>query len=198
MSIQVGFYETRGLNAAKSDLMLRTKMRKLRTTRELAQTIENACTLTQADIVAVLNALSTVLGNELLAGNRVQLDGIGTFSLSVKGEIKRDKNGKPLLHDASVRDVLFTPSMELKGRMKDAKFTTHNVAAARSRADISDTDIQKTLTELCQNESFFTLGSFAKHLGLTYSTARRRLIELVNKSIIENIGSRAKGLYRLR
>lgn len=177
--------------------MIRPKMRVLRHTDELAAEIEGRCTLTRTDVMAVLSALSNVLGEELLAGNRVQLDGIGTFGISVDGEVKRDKNGRPLLHEAHVRDVLFKPSVDLKSRMGAAQFTTQHVVARQSRADISDDEVRAALTALSEKASFFTLADFAATLGLTISTARRRLKALLASGTIENIGSRAKGFYRL-
>ena len=52
--------------------------------------IERATSLTLADLVGVLEALKTEMLDQLALGNRVYLDGIGYFSLSVGGEVYED------------------------------------------------------------------------------------------------------------
>jgi len=54
------------------------------TTAEIAETIQENCTVKESDILAVLSELKSVMHRELLAGNAVELDGIGTFSLSLR------------------------------------------------------------------------------------------------------------------
>ena len=50
----------------------------------MAEQIERATTATKADIMAVLNALSDVMRDNLLNGGRVILDGIGSFKVGMK------------------------------------------------------------------------------------------------------------------
>jgi predicted histone-like DNA-binding protein len=52
-------------------------------TKEVAKLIQQATSLTEADIYGALMALSQVLCNQLKQGKSVKLDGIGTFSLSL-------------------------------------------------------------------------------------------------------------------
>lgn len=58
-------------------------------TRQLAKLIEKQCTVSKADIKAVLDAMGAVLGMQLVEGHSVKLDGLGTFYL--RGEAR--KNG---------------------------------------------------------------------------------------------------------
>ena len=48
-------------------------------TAQLRARIQKHCTLTETDVVAVLDALSRAMGEELAEGKQVHLDGIGFF-----------------------------------------------------------------------------------------------------------------------
>ncbi len=48
-------------------------------TQALAELIQRNCSVKRSDVMAVLTELSEVLKDELLAGNRIKIDGIGSF-----------------------------------------------------------------------------------------------------------------------
>lgn len=49
------------------------------TTSQVAKSIASRCTVTHADVVAVLSGLADVLGDFMAEGRSVKLDGIGSF-----------------------------------------------------------------------------------------------------------------------
>lgn len=109
------------------------------TTSELADDISHACSLTRADVVAVLEALSSEIGNALLSGNRVSLDGVGTLniSLSIKrktatGRTKPQKVAGDDLKagEISINKVLFTPAPKLKQRLDGAQFASSGMPSS--------------------------------------------------------------------
>lgn len=51
------------------------------TTDELAERVQRNCSVKRSDVLAVLAELSEVMTDELLAGNRVRINGIGTFKV---------------------------------------------------------------------------------------------------------------------
>lgn len=53
------------------------------TTDQIAERIQANSTLRKSDILAVLSELSEVIHNELTMGNRVMLDGIGSFKAGI-------------------------------------------------------------------------------------------------------------------
>ena len=63
-------------NALHPRLRLNGKM----STAQLRARIQKRCTLTETDVIAVLDALSHAMGEELADGKQVHLDGIGFFS----------------------------------------------------------------------------------------------------------------------
>ena len=82
--------------------------------------------------------------------------------------------------------------------LSHARFTTRHTRTAHSRADVTDEEVFAAVEALSAAAPFFTIGQFAARLGLTDSTARRRLKPLLLNGTVENVGSRAKALYRLR
>ena len=62
-------------NALHPRLRLNGKM----STAQLRARIQKRCTLTETDVIAVLDALSHAMGEELADGKQVHLDGIGFF-----------------------------------------------------------------------------------------------------------------------
>jgi predicted histone-like DNA-binding protein len=55
-------------------------------TKQLAYIISDRCSATEADILLVLNSLSSVMKKLLDDGKKVRLEDIGLFSLSVSSE----------------------------------------------------------------------------------------------------------------
>lgn len=53
-------------------------------TSTLAKNISHATTVTYADVLAVLQGLSVEMKQQLLASNRVKLDGLGTFKVGMR------------------------------------------------------------------------------------------------------------------
>ena len=62
------------------------------TTSKLADDINHASSITQADVLAVLQAVGQHLADALLDGNRVELDHLGTFSLTLTCGNKRKED----------------------------------------------------------------------------------------------------------
>lgn len=56
------------------------------TTGQVAKRIASRCTVTQADVAAVLSALSEVMGDFMAEGKSVKLDGIGYFCFTATSE----------------------------------------------------------------------------------------------------------------
>lgn len=90
--------------------------------RQLANEISKTCTLTPADVRAVIEILLDKMPFYLKNSNKIRLDGFGIFKLSFSSE------GHEKEEDVSAQDiknvrVLFTPSAELKKELSDISFT---------------------------------------------------------------------------
>ena len=89
---------------------------------DLAKEISKSCTLTPADIVAVIESFLDKMPQYLKNSNRIRLNKFGIFKLSfssVGQESEDDVSSKDI---KNVR-VLFMPSAELKKELSDVGYT---------------------------------------------------------------------------
>ena len=89
---------------------------------KLAKEISKSCTLTPADIVAVIESFLDKMPEYLKSSNRIRLNKFGIFKLSFSSA------GHEKAEDVSSSDiknlrVLFTPSAELKKELSDVSYT---------------------------------------------------------------------------
>lgn len=100
MAILFDWYEnpkTKDKQGEELTLHPRIKLNGSTTTDELRRHIQEYCSLTETDVLAVLDALSHFVGRELGEGRQVHLDGIGYFvptynpqiQISAESETKR-------------------------------------------------------------------------------------------------------------
>lgn len=73
--------------------------------------------LTSADIVGVVEALTTIIPQLLEDGYNVKLDNLGTFSVHAKSEGKEDP-GKVTVKDIKELKMSFLPSKRMKKRLQ--------------------------------------------------------------------------------
>ena len=76
------------------------------TFKELAQDIAYSTTCTKADAMAVLASIKPYVTSALLAGRRVVLDDLGSFSISVRSKC---------FPQETMQDKEFTPSSMIRG-----------------------------------------------------------------------------------
>ncbi len=106
-------------------------------TKELADIMQENCTVKRSDIVAVLNELVPTMERALKDSKRVKLDGFGSFKLGLRG------TGSALVDDFTVPKnikgvrVNFTPESE-----------TDSATGVRTKRFVSNTEI----TELPKNQ----------------------------------------------
>ena len=108
-------------------------------TKELAEDIANRCTVHRADVLAVLDVLSTSAMHFLSMGQGVQLGELGSFALSIRGQSAPTKaEFKPeLLQKAMVR---YTPSVEMKNKLSSVGFMDIEQLLASKKAATKPTD----------------------------------------------------------
>ena len=90
-------------------------------TKTLCKHIADTCSLSRADMAAALIALSQNITDYLLAGYNVNIEGIGTFSISAESRIVESSND---IHAQSVKvkNINFRSAVSLKKAMQDSKF----------------------------------------------------------------------------
>ena len=92
------------------------------TLRSLAEDISQTCTLTQADVSAVMESLLQKLPLLLAGGHSVRLGDFGIIKLSFSAKGKEKKEEVTAAEIKNTR-VLFLPGVELKKRLQDISYT---------------------------------------------------------------------------
>ena len=81
-------------------------------TKKLCQNIRDRCTLTEPDVVAVVSALITEVSGQLALGNRVVLDGFGSFKVGLSST-PADNAKKFTSANIKCLRVIFQPAIEM-------------------------------------------------------------------------------------
>ena len=196
MSIHYQFYKRSGV-MADGKVYVRPVAGRTIGMKQIARNIEQGTTGSVPDVKFAVSALTEQLVSELMAGNRVVIDGIGSFGVSLGGEIRADKNGKPRLVDGHVRDVTFRAASSLLRRLEGAELTSQNTPNFSS-APVDDEELLTAIGELSADGSLCMVKTLCQRLHLNPTTARKRLKVLEDAGRIENYGTRALGLYRLK
>lgn len=78
----------------------------------IAQEVSDKCTITRADVMAVLSELETYVGDQLLQGKNVRLHALGSFRTTLSSEPAMPE----LFSSANIRrvNVRYTPSSYLR------------------------------------------------------------------------------------
>ena len=90
--------------------------------REMAERIQGSCTVTKADVYAVLVALEDVIAESIQKGEIVRLMDIGTFrvGISTKGALKEEEFSESLIKKTR---ILFRPGSVLQNALAQINFT---------------------------------------------------------------------------
>ena len=90
--------------------------------REMAERIQGSCTVTKADVYAVLVALEDVIAESIQKGEIVRLMDIGTFrvGISTKGALKEEDFNDALIKKTR---ILFRPGSVLQNAIANLNFT---------------------------------------------------------------------------
>lgn len=116
---------------------------------ELCKMIQERCTVTEGDALAVLNAVAQIMGQELANGVQVELPDIGTFSPSLASDRRiMDTTDKQLAHYLRVDNIKFYPKATLKNCFRGVSFRRAN-DLVRSLSKLTDEEV------VCRIHSFY-------------------------------------------
>ena len=150
--------------------------------------------LSSGELAHALDDLRRVMLHEMEKGNAVTLPGIGTFRLSLKGDIEV-KDGNYHGRDVHVAGINFQPDRELLSRVKG--FDVNQVPYGQAiRTD--DEDVEQRLTALFADHETITHKDvrFAFELTLTPHRVTSLLQRLVREGRLIRIGDGAQTRYR--
>lgn len=170
-------------------------------TQELAEIISGRCTVKEPDVYATLMALSQVLSETLLDGNRLRVDGVGTFDISLKQKEQqadgtehqpKTMSDNVRAEDVCISRVIFTPSSELQKVLKRAVFVSSGVEAADT---LSREDVDAFLSQHFATQPALQRRQLEEHFSLSRNQAIRWLKILTDEGVLQPLGVRNARIY---
>ena len=162
-------------------------------TDELAKEIQSECSLTIADVKAVLIALGGKLANHLGKGSKVYLEGIGYFQVNLhcKEEVRTPHAIRS--ENVEFKSVSYRADNELKKHLREQKIQrsqtkVHSLPMTEKQTDQMLTDYFRT-HETITRRQFQTLCTQVK------STAHRILLKLVENGKLRNVSTKQNPVY---
>lgn len=194
MAIKFDLFENpvkEGVSAPKLHAKVITK--DVVTTREIREAIRRKCTVSPADVAAVITALNDELYENLSNGYAVHLEGIGYFSLSLK--CAPDINPKYIKDDdVQVRSIKFTPDKDLIDRFQSV-YLERKVDEAHHSVKLDEEEVKQKLTEYFKTHSFLQRRDFERLTGFNASKSTRVIRELVKDGVLKNAGTKYQPVY---
>ena len=163
------------------------------TTKEMADDINHASSATQSDVAAVLQAVGQRIAEALLDGNRIEIDHVGTFSLTLTCGNKR-KEDYITSKDISVSRISFTPCAELWHAMRGAQIVS---GGPTGNKHLTDATIEKRLEEYFATNDSLSRSTFERICECSRHTALTKLKELVKAGRLIAIGPKNQRQYIL-
>ena len=113
--------------------------------REMSERIQQTCTVTKADVYAVLVALEDVIVEALQNGEIVRLGELGTFqvSLSGKGAETSDDYDASLIKKARIN---FRPGLTLAGMLSSLSYSKVSIKYTRENSTDKEEEGGEDLT----------------------------------------------------
>ena len=161
------------------------------TTEQLSKDINRACSITEADVAAVLQAVGQRIGDALLDGNRVEIDHIGTFSLALTCKNKR-KEDHITSKDIEVSRIVFSPCAELQHTMRGAVIVSGGPTGTKQ---LTDAVIEKRLTEFFSTHHCIQRSEFEHVCECSRYAALAKIKALVKAGKLAVIGKQNTRAY---
>ena len=162
-------------------------------TDELAEEIQNECSLTKADVKAVLIALGDKLAKHLGEGNKVYLEGIGYFQVNLKCKEEVRSTHAIRSENVEFKSVSYRADNELKKRLRNQKIQ-RSLKKVHSTI-MTEEEIDQALTEYFKTHETLTRHQVQTLCTQLKSTAHRILLKLVKDGKLRNVGTSHSPVY---
>ena len=162
-------------------------------TAQLRARIQKHCTLTETDVVAVLDALSRAMGEELAEGKQVHLDGIGYFHPVLTSTEPVTAATKRKTTKIKLKGIKFRADQVLKNEIGAIKVKPLGLNEHSQK--LSDKEIDRRLTGYFSTHQFLTRESFQVLCGMMRSTAQLHIRLLRSEGKLENVGKLNQPIY---
>ena len=162
-------------------------------TEQLAKEINQECSLTPADIKAVLVSLSGKLARHLSEGRKVYLEGIGQFQVNLR--CKEEVRTVNAVRSESIefKSISYRADNELKKQLKRQKVRRSRIK--KHSQPMTEEEIDKLLTDYFAKNTILTRRKFQVLCDQVQTTANRILKRLVQYGKLKNIASPHHPVY---
>lgn len=162
-------------------------------TDSIVKAISKKCTLTPADIHAVIIAFQDEIAFQLQQGKIVHLDGLCQFNISLKSRLK-ESSGKENGSDIVMKRININPDKKLTERVREN--LCHRVKSTGKHSEqISETEITDILTEHFKKKSTITRAEFQRLCSITKYMACMHINRLIAEGKLKNVGYRNHPVY---
>lgn len=180
----------------KSEYHIRVCGQQTISTKRIIELIHSACTLTPADINAVIFAFQEEIANQLAKGNIVKLEGLCNFNISLKsanGTCTGKENGKGIV----LKSVNINPEKEFTERVKELalKNGMEKVIAIHSDT-ITDEKVDIILTNYFRTNKSITRPKLQDICSTTRYMAMQQIKRLTESGKLVNVGFENHPLYK--
>lgn len=161
-------------------------------TQELADIIHSRSSLTKGDIYSTLIGLGQVLSERLRAGQRVYMDGIGYFSVSLRcKEIRTKKDMRA--SNVGVKAVEFRADKHLRSDLLSAK--VKRTTQIGHSAKLSDEEVNRRVDKYFKENPVMTRKVFQSVCQMKEGKALRHIKRLLEEGKIRNMGTQRQPIY---
>lgn len=199
MSINYDWYKVPKSSKTDEERLIiypRIRMNGVTSTAELQQYIQQACTLTEGDVAAVLASLSHFVARELANGKAVQLDGLGTVvpvlgcteTVTPETKLKSTK--------VRLKSIRFRPDKALMrhmGALRVKQLGLNNPARTQPTNDEVEAVVRAYLAE----NLFLRRSTLQSLCPLSRTAAITQLRRLCEAGVLVNRGTRQQPVYCL-
>ena len=194
MAVQYDFYKDPSPKDSKKRVRYHARVVPYGTvdTNKLAQRIHSRCTVTPADVKAVLSSLSDVVIEELKDGNRIHIEGLGYLQITL--ECPPIQSTKEIRAESiRFKSVAFRSEAELRKRLRVARF--ERAPKNHSSGLVAGERLDALLAGYFATHDHITRIGFQTLYGFTRTTANRRLKELRETGKIDYLGAARASIY---
>ena len=140
---------------------------------DLAGRIQRSSTLTKTDMMAALSEIGERFLEELQNGNRVHLEGVGYFQMTLTCPPDIKDRTDVRAESVHFKSIAYTPEKKLRKHLRHTKF----VRSDRSghTLDYSGTELVGILTDYFKDHDYITRSELESVCVMTRSTAYRRI-----------------------
>ena len=150
------------------------------TLSDMAEIINDKCTVSVSDVLAVWSAMEGEIVRILSQGGRIELGTLGVLSLEVGTRGRKSVDEGITNKDIVAKGVTFAPSKKLKQAMADFAFECDGLVTK----PLDDDQMMNALEEYLDKKPCIIPRVFATLCHCSSSTAYRRINELVADGVL--------------